>query len=314
MENQTPKQPDSMNRLAKAVESYIKQDRWSRRWSNLLKFTIAVYFIVLVGMLTKQFSSNLEEVTTGKHIAVVKLQGEIKAGGQTSADVLIPLLQEAFQDEEAKAVVIQANSPGGSPVQSALINDEITRLKIKYKKPVYAVVEDMCASGCYYVVVAADKIYANKGSIIGSIGVRMDTFGFTGLMDKLGIENRSMHASKHKTFIDPFSPEDKVGRAFFQKNILERTRQQFIDTVKKGRGDRLKINSNTFSGLVWLGDAAVDNGMIDGLGSMGSVMRDVVKVKSMKVYEPEKSVIESLVNGIGTEAAIQFSNAFNGLK
>lgn len=314
MENQNQDKPDSMNLLATSVERYLKQDRWSRRWSNLLKFSIAVYVLFLVGMMSKQFSSHLDSASLEKHIAVVKLQGEIKAGGQTSADSLIPLLDKAFQDENAKAVVIQANSPGGSPVQSALINDEITRLKIKYKKPVYVVVQDMCASGCYYVAVAADKIYANKGSIIGSIGVRMDTFGFTGLMDKLGIENRSMHASVHKTFIDPFSPEDKVGRAFFQKNILDRTRQQFINTVKRGRGNRLVINENTFSGLVWLGDAAVKNGLIDGLGSTGSVMRDIVKVNAIKEYEPEQSVMQTLISGIGTEASLRLSNAINGLK
>ncbi|MDX1796996.1 MAG: S49 family peptidase [Hydrogenovibrio sp.] len=306
-------QNDGMNRLAQAAESFIKQERWSRRWSNLLKFAVVAYLFISIAMLTGQWVDT-DEVVAGKHVAVVKLNGAIMPDSKTSADVINPLLDEAFQDEDAAAVVIKANSPGGSPVQAAMINDEITRLKNLYNKPVYAVVEDMCASGCYYAVAAVDDIYANKGSIIGSIGVRMDTFGATELMKKIGIENRSMHSGKHKTFIDPFSKKDEVGRQFFQKEILDRTHQQFIDAVRKGRGDRLIETPDTFTGLVWLGDAAVKNGMIDGLGDLGYVMRNIVKVKEAKVYEGKKSFVEQLMGDITTETATKLSLYLTGLK
>lgn len=306
-------QNKAFDRLATAAENFIKQERWSRRWSNLLKIVIVLYVLISLGMLIKQISPSDELSTASKHVGIVSLQGAIMPGSKTSADAINPLLRDAFSDPKTQAVIIKANSPGGSPVQSAMINDEITRLKEKYKKPVYVVVQDLCASGCYYVAVAADKIFANKGSIVGSIGVRMDTFGFTGLMDKLGIENRSMHAGEHKTFIDPFSAEDKTGRAFFQKNILDRSHDQFIETVKKGRGDRLKINKDTFTGLVWLGDAAVKNGLIDGLGDAGYVERNIIKNTNEKNYEGRKSLIEQMMGDISTETASKLSLYLNQL-
>lgn len=299
-------QNKALDRLAAAAENFIKQERWSRRWSNLLKIIIVVYILFAIGSLVKQVSP-VEEVSSGKHVGIVSLQGAIMPGSKTSADAINPLLRDAFSDPKTQAVIIKANSPGGSPVQAAMINDEITRLKHKYKKPAYVVVQDLCASGCYYIAVAADKIYANKGSIVGSIGVRMDTFGFTGLMDKLGIENRSMHSGEHKTFIDPFSPKDESGRKFFQKNILDRTHDQFIEAVKKGRGDRLKINKETFTGLVWLGDDAVKNGLIDGLGDTGYVEREVIKNTHEKAYEGHKSLLEQMMGDISTETASRLS-------
>lgn len=305
-------QNNGFERLASAAEKFIKMERWSRRWSNLLKIVIVLYVVISLVVLVNQISPE-DKLAGGKHVGIVSLQGAIMPGSKTSADAINPLLRDAFSDPKTQAVIIKANSPGGSPVQSAMINSEITRLKRKYQKPVYVVVQDLCASGCYYVAVAADKIYANKGSIVGSIGVRMDTFGFTGLMNKLGIENRSMHAGKHKTFIDPFSPEDKTGREFFQKNILERSHQQFIDTVKKGRGDRLKINKDTFTGLVWLGDAAVKNGLIDGLGDAGYVERNLIKNTNEKVYQGKKSFVEQLMGDISTETAAKLSLYLNQL-
>lgn len=305
---------ESLDRLSKAAEKFIKQERWSRRWTNLLKIAVVAYFIVLIAMMTNQFGPDTEELISEQHMAVVKLDGAIMPGTKISAESFNPLLAQAFRNEEAKAVVIQANSPGGSPVQSALINDEITRLKNKYDKPVYVVVEDMCASGCYYIAVAADKIYANKGSMVGSIGVRMDTFGFTGLMEKLGIENRSMHAGTHKTFIDPFSEKDEAGRQFFQEKILERTHQQFIEAVRAGRGERLIENENTFTGLVWLGDESVEKGLIDGLGDMGSVQRDIVDVDSVRFYEGDKSLMEQFMGDFSSEVALKLHQYMTGLK
>ncbi|KUJ71994.1 S49 family peptidase [Thiomicrospira sp. WB1] len=307
-------QSDGLNRLALAAETFIKQERWSRRWTNLLKLAVIAYILFTLVMFARQFSP-AEDVALGKtHTAIVNLNGAIMPDGLNSAQVFNPLLREAFRSEASKAVVIRANSPGGSPVQSALINDEITRLKQKHNKPVYVVVEDICASGCYYIAVAADRIYANKGSIVGSIGVRMDTFGVTGLMEKLGIENRSMHAGDHKAFIDPFSPKDESGRAFFKEHILERTHQQFIEAVRQGRGDRLQENENTFTGLVWLGDEATQNGLIDELGDVGYVARSVIEEPNTRVYEAEKTFMEQLMGNIGAETAAQLTQYISTLK
>ncbi len=305
---------ESLERLSKAAESFIKQERWSRRWTNILKLAIISYFIILITIMFMQFMPSAEEVTGTKHMAIVKLDGPILPNSNLSAETFNPLLRSAFKNEQSKAVVILANSPGGSPVQAALINDEITRLKAKYKKPVYVVVEDICASGCYYIAVAADKIFANQGSIIGSIGVRMSSFGLTELMDKMGIENRSMHAGEHKTFMDPFSEVDKVGKKFFQERILDRTHQQFIEVVRKGRGDRLKESRYTFSGLVWLGDEAVDKGLIDGISDMGRMKRDIVQVNKSRVYEADRSLMEELIGGLGAEVALQLQQHFSTFK
>lgn len=307
-------QNEGLNRLAKAAESYVKQEKWSRRWNNLLKLAIIAYIFVSLAVLAGMFTADQDPLSTQKHMAVVKLNGPIMPGTKVSAEAINPLLEEAFKNKSSAAVVIQANSPGGSPVQSALINDEIIRLKKLYNKPVYAVVEDICTSGCYYIVVAADKIFANKGSMIGSIGVRMNSFGFTELMKNIGIENRSMTAGKHKTFIDPFSPKDEVGRAFFKERILERTHQQFIDTVRAGRGDRIQETDDTYSGLVWLGDEAVEIGMIDGLSDIGAVMREQVKVEQAKVYEGEKSVMEQLMGDFSADTAARLSLIMSTMK
>lgn len=305
--DQEPRNPDSgFERLALAVESLVKQERWTRRFANLLKFAVFAYIVFFIFMASENLMDS-EEFTdlseTQQHTAVVKLEGAIMPGSQTSAEKFNPLLKKAFSNKNSKAVIILANSPGGSAVQSALINDEIERLKQKYEKPIYVVVEDMCASGCYYVAVAADKIYANKSSMIGSIGVRMDTFGFTELMENMGIENRSMHAGEHKTFIDPFGEKDEAGRAFFQKHVLERTHQHFIDAVREGRGERIKETDETYTGLVWLGDDAVDNGMIDGLGDVGHVAREIAETKHIRYYNAQKTLVEELLGDIGTQTA-----------
>ena len=305
-------QNDGLDRLAGAAETFIKQERWSRRWSNLLKLAVIVYIVGSIAILSGQFMSD-EPTSTNTHVAIVKLQGAIMPGSPTSADTLNPLLAKAFKNPNSEAVIINANSPGGSPVQSALINDEITRLKTLYKKPVYVVVQDLCASGCYYIAVAADQIYANKGSIIGSIGVRMDALGFTGLMEKLGIENRSMHAGDHKTFINPIGPKDAAGRKFFQERVLERTHQQFIETVRQGRGDRLKETKETYTGLVWLGDEAVELGLIDGLGDTGFVQRELLEQTNSRHYEADKSLLEQLMGDFATQTASQLSLYLSGL-
>lgn len=317
MEPSPEKTPHGYERLALAVESLVKQERWTRRFGNLLKLAIAVYILFFIYIAVDNFKGSTEESgmsMNGGHVAVVRLEGAIMPSSHVSAEAINPLLAKAFRNPSSEAVIIKANSPGGSPVQSALINNEINRLKNKYNKPVYVVVEDLCASGCYYAAVAADEIYANEGSMIGSIGVRMDTFGFTGLMEKIGVENRSMHAGDHKTFIDPFSPADTEGREFFQKEILERTHQQFIETVREGRGDRIKETENTYTGLVWLGDKAVENGMIDGLGDIGYVARDIIGNEKVRYYEVERSIVEQLMGDISAETAARLSVMMNSMK
>jgi protease-4 len=313
------KSPENNNfeRLALAVESLVKQERWTRRFANFLKLAIAAYVIFFIYLAVQKLSPSEDAslTTAGKqHVAVVKIEGPIVPGTKISAEIINPLLEKAFRNEHSKAVIIKANSPGGSPVQSAMINDEIIRLKALYKKPIYVVVEDMCASGCYYIAVAADKIYADKGSMIGSIGVRMDTFGLTGLMDKLGIENRSMHAGDHKAFIDPFSEKDEVGRSFFQEMVLEKTHQQFIATVRAGRGDRLKETTETYSGLVWLGEDAVKNGLIDELNTLGGVARDVVGTSRINVYEPQRSFMEEIMGDITSETSAKLALILSSMR
>lgn len=313
-ENKTAKQPAALDRLADAADAYVKQERWSRRWTNTLKAMVVIYILVSIVMLAGFFSSNQKESLGTSHAAVIKINGAIMAGGRTSAEAINPLLREAFESSSAKAVVLYMNSPGGSPVQSALINDEITRLKTLHDKPIYVVAEDICASGCYYIAAAADKIYANKGSIIGSIGVRFDSFGFTDLMDKLGIENRSMTAGEYKSFINPFGAEDPEAKKFFQERILERTHQQFIEVVRHGRGDRLDEVEGLFSGLVWLGDEAVEIGLIDGLGDLGSVVRDEIGLTRIREYEQKRSFIEHIMGDLVSETALRLSQSLTGMK
>jgi len=210
----------------------------------------------------------------------------------------VAALRGAFEDEGAQAVVLLINSPGGSPVQAGIINDEIKRLKLKHKKPTYAVVEESCASAAYYIAVAADKIFVDKASIVGSIGVLMDGFGFTGLMDKLGVERRLMTAGENKGFLDPFSPQTERQRAFAQ-TMLDQIHKQFIDVVKAGRGSRLKETPETFSGLFWSGQQAIELGLADQLGNLDFVAREIVKAEEIVDYTRRENVAERLVKRFG---------------
>jgi protease-4 len=309
-----PQANDGMSRIADAAEAYVKQERWSRRWTNVLKIVVIAYILVSLVMFAGMIGEHDAEPNGGEHIAVIKIEGQIMAGAPTSAETINPLLKQAFENPNAKAILLDANSPGGSPVQSAMINDEIKRLKALHNKPVYAVAEDMCASGCYYIIAAADEIYANKGSLIGSIGVRFDSFGFTDLMEKIGVENRSMTAGEHKSFINPFGEEDEQAKKFFQERILDRTHQQFIEAVREGRGDRLQENKDLFSGLVWLGDEAVELGLIDGLGDKGFVARDLVGINRLRAYEHEKTIMEELMGDLVSETSLRLSQAMMGMK
>jgi protease IV len=225
-------------------------------------------------------------------------------------------VRAALEDADAKAVVLLINSPGGSPVQAGIINDEIVRLKAKHNKPVYAVVEESCASAAYYIAVAADKIYVDKASIVGSIGVLMDGFGFTGLMEKLGVERRLMTAGANKGMLDPFSPQTEEQKVYAQK-MLDQIHRQFIDVVKKGRAQRLKETPDTFSGLFWSGQQAVELGLADQVANLGFVAREVVKAEEIIDYTRRENVAERLAKRFGAafgEGAVRALRAAPGLR
>lgn len=232
------------------------------------------------------------------HTAVIEIRGEIAAGAEASADNVVSSLQAAFEDSGAQAVVLLIDSPGGSPVQAGIINDEISRLKALHTKKIYTVVEETCASAAYYIAAATDEIYVDKASLVGSIGVLMDGFGFTGLMDKLGIERRLMTAGANKGMLDPFSPQDPAQVAYM-RSMLGEIHNQFIAAVKAGRGARLKETPDTFSGLVWSGQQAIAQGLADGLGSLDYVAREVVKAEDVVDYTQRENLGSRLARQFG---------------
>ena len=282
--------------LEKMMLATLNEQRLARRWRNFVWMAWLGFFILMAWIVIGP-SGPAQDAST-PHTAVVEIKGEIAAGAEASAESIVVSLRAAFEDQGAKAVVLLINSPGGSPVQAGIINDEIKRLKLKSKKPVYAVVEESCASAAYYIAVAADKIFVDKASIVGSIGVLMDGFGFTGLMDKLGVERRLMTAGINKGFLDPFSPQTEMQRAFAQ-TMLDQIHQQFIDVVKAGRGERLKETPETFSGLFWSGQQAIELGLADQLGSLDFVAREIVKAEEIIDYTRRENVAERLVKRFG---------------
>lgn len=282
--------------LEKLAFAALTEQRTARRWRNFVRLAWLTFFI-LIAWIAISRSGPTQDAST-PHTALVEIKGEITSGAEASAELIVQALHGAFEDAGAKAVVLLINSPGGSPVQAGIINDEIRRLKSKHNKPVYAVVEESCASAAYYIAVAADKIFVNKASIVGSIGVLMDGFGFTGLMDKLGIERRLMTAGENKGFLDPFSPQTEKHRAFAQI-MLDQIHQQFIDAVKAGRGQRLKETPEMFSGLFWSGQQAIDLGLADQLGNLDFVAREVVKAEEIIDYTRRENVAERLVKRFG---------------
>ncbi|WP_137920238.1 S49 family peptidase [Hydrogenophaga sp. 2FB] len=272
--------------IEKLVFATIREQQSARRW----KIFNRLFWLVLIGAIVwLVYTTNNTAAVSTPHTAVVDIKGEIASGAEASAENVVASLRTAFEDEGAQAVVLLINSPGGSPVQAGIINDEITRLKGLHEKKVYAVVEETCASAAYYIAAAADDIYVDKASLVGSIGVLMDGFGFTGLMEKLGVERRLMTAGANKGMLDPFSPLDDNQRAYMQQ-MLGEIHTQFIDVVKKGRGDRLKENGDTFSGLVWNGQQAVKLGLADGMGNLDYVAREIVKAEEIVDYTQRENV------------------------
>jgi len=286
--------------LEKLALSAIQEQRRSRHWSILFKALGFLYLFIVLFLAAGWFGS--DGVSIKEHTALVDLQGVI-ASDQASADSIIVSLQGAFEDNKTKGVILRINSPGGSPVQAGQIYDEIKRLRALYPKtPLYAVVDDICASGGYYVAAAADKIYVDKASIVGSIGVLMDGFGFTDTMKKLGVERRLLTAGENKGFLDPFSPADPKQEAF-AKQMLEEIHGQFIGVVREGRGKRLKETPDMFSGLVWSGEKSIELGLADGLGNLESVARDVIKAEDIVDYTQQESLTERLAGRLGAAMA-----------
>ena len=282
--------------LEKLAFAALQEQRTARRWRTFVRLAWLVFFVVAAWIAVHR-NGSVTDITT-PHTALVEIKGEIASGGEASADVVLTAVRAAFEDDGARAVVLLINSPGGSPVQACIINDELRRLKAKYNKPVYAVVEETCASAAYYIAVAADRIFVDKASVVGSIGVLMDGFGFTGLMEKVGVERRLLTAGENKGFLDPFSPQTERQRAFAQ-TMLDQIHQQFIAAVKTGRGKRLKETPETFSGLFWSGEQAVEMGLADQLGNVDFVAREVVKAEDIVDYTRRENVAERLVKRFG---------------
>ena len=282
--------------LEKLAFASLNEQKATRRWKTFVRLSWLAFFIFLAWLALSRSAPSTAKTTA--HTAVVEIKGEIANGGDASAEFVVAAMKTAFEDEGAKGVILLINSPGGSPVQAGIINDEIKRLKAKYKKPVYAVVEETCASAAYYIAAATDKIYVDKASIVGSIGVLMDGFGFVGLMDKLGVERRLLTAGENKGMLDPFSPADPKQTAY-AKAMLEQIHQQFIKVVREGRGKRLKETPDTFSGLFWSGEDAVKLGLADRYGNLDYVAREVVKAEEVIDYTPKENVAEKLAKKLG---------------
>lgn len=284
--------------LEKLALEALREQRAKRRWGIFFKLAfLGIVCIVLWRAL--DLGESAAEVSTS-HTALIEIDGQIASGGGSGdADSVIPALNRAFADSGSVGVILRINSPGGSPVQAGMINDEITRLRAEYpKKPIYVVVDEMCASGGYYIAAAATKIFVNKASIVGSIGVLMDGFGFTGLMDKVGVERRLLTAGENKGFLDPFSPQSESQKAY-AKQMLEEIHQQFIQVVREGRGKRLKETPETFSGLFWSGSKAVEMGLADGFGTVDSVARDELKVEEIVDYTEHENLSERFLKKFG---------------
>lgn len=288
--------------IEKLAMSSLKEQQAARRWGVFFKILIFLYlFIVLayaVGWVVKD-----GKTVIGEHTALIDIAGIIQPGGQVNADTVTSSLEEAYEDEGTKGIILRINSPGGSPVQAGIINQEIQRQKKLHPKiPVYAVVEDICASGGYYIAAAADKIYVDQASIVGSIGVLMDGYGFTGTMEKLGIERRLLTAGENKAMLDPFSPLNPEHQAFAQ-SMLNEIHEQFKTVVREGRGQRLKETQDTFSGLFWSGEQSIKLGLADAVGSTDYVAREIIKHEKIVDFTYQESFADRFAKRLGASIA-----------
>lgn len=310
--------PDNEHRdwllISELAKESLKEQKRARRWGIFFKSLIFIYVLVLLVGLSQQGGLDVGSITE-KHTAIIYLEGTIAANETANAGSVSKSLRRAFQNESSQGVVLVINSPGGSPVQAGYIYDEILRLQEQYPdKKLYAVIEDIGASGGYYVAAAANEIYANESSLVGSIGVTASSFGFVGLMEKLGIERRNYTAGDHKSFLDPFSPQREDEAAFWE-DVLLSTHEQFISVVKRGRGDRLVENEEVFSGLIWNGKQALDLGLIDGLGSPGYVARELIGTQKTYDYTvrptPFETFTEQFAVALGKGIGYSLETFFN---
>ena len=296
MDAQDPKPEAQLALFNDLARAYLAQQKREKRWRWFWRLLwLGVALSVLFATWETVPSSH---TPVSPHTALVEVRGEIASETEASADNLMTALRSAFEDAGAQAVVLCINSPGGSPVQAGLVNDEVRRLKALHKKKVYAVCEEMCASAAYYIAVSADRIFVDKASIVGSIGVLMDGFGFVGTMEKLGIERRLMTAGSNKGMLDPYSPA-KPEQTQLAQAMLDQIHQQFIKVVRQGRGKALKETPDTFSGLFWNGEEAVHQGLADQLGSLDHVARDVVKAEDIVDYTQKANLAERLAKRFG---------------
>jgi len=299
--------------LEKLAMAAVTEQRRARRWSVFFKSLMFVYLIVIGAI---AFYPKFEKGIDGsekQHTAIIDVVGAIAENEVANADSIIEGLRDAVKDKKTKGIVLNINSPGGSPVQSAYVYDEIKRLKLKYPKiPVYAVVSDICASGGYYIAAAADKIYVNQSSMIGSIGVVMNGFGFVNTMEKLGVDRRLIIAGEHKALMDPFSPANEEETKHMQ-TLLDDVHEQFIAAVKAGRGDRLQVTKDMFSGLVWTGEQGVKLGLADDFGSVDSVARNVIGAKKKINFTPQERLLDKIAGKLGASFGHAFANAVTGM-
>ena len=287
--------------IEKLASEALREQRRARRWGIFFKLLTFAYLTFLI-VLAVDWRANYEGLKGSRHTALVDVSGVIGPKGEANADRITAALQSAFKDSNTQGVILRINSPGGSPVQAGIIYDEMRRLRSANPNiPLYAVVEDICASGGYYIATAADRIYVDKASIVGSIGVLMDGWGFTGAMEKLGVERRLMTAGENKSFMDPFSPVDLKQKKFAQ-GLLDDVHQQFIAAVKKGRGKRLQESPEIFSGLMWTGAKSIELGLADGYGSLDFVAREVIKAEEIVDYTQKENIAERFAKRLGAAA------------
>ncbi len=281
----------------------LKEKRTTRRWGIFFKLAFLAYVVGLLVLYYVPFDPASLEKSTDKHTAVIDIKGIISSESEASADYIVTALRDAFDDKKTKGVVLRMNTPGGSPVQSGYINDEIYRLKELHPDiKVYAVISDVCASGGYYIAAAADEIYADKGSMVGSIGVLMNGFGFENVIDKLGVTRRLYTAGEHKGFLDPFT-EPKENDVLHAKSMLANIHKQFVEVVKKGRGEKLKDDPLLFSGYIWTGEQSLELGLVDKLGSTSYVAREVIGAEETKDFTVSEAFLDRFAKRMGASMA-----------
>ncbi|MEN9595854.1 MAG: hypothetical protein RL236_288 [Pseudomonadota bacterium] len=298
MENKDPHWEREL--LEKIALSAITEQTRARRWSVAFKSLLFVYLFAIFGVAVYPKLGNDHHGSKGdNHTAIIDLMGQISEDKDANADSIIEGLHDAVEDKHTKGIILHANSPGGSPVQSAYVYDEIRRIKKEHPTlPIYTVVSDMCASGCYYIASASDKIFVNPASLVGSIGVLMDGFGFVDVMEKLGIERRLMTAGSHKAMLDPFTPR-KESETIYMQNLLNQVHQQFITAVKIGRGTRLKESPDMFSGLVWSGEEAVKIGLVDGFSTQHDIAKNLIGAEDEVNFTPQANLIDKFAGRLG---------------